>query len=93
MTDNNHRDILRNSVRRRRRQRQVAAGDKDGSLGRDFAWMGGIAWLIVAPLLLGAFLGRVLDRMFDSGVAMTAALIFVGACLGGYLAWQRIQQP
>lgn len=93
MSHDNHHDTLRESVRRHRDRRQIAAGDKDGSLARDLAWMGGIAWLIVAPLLLGAFLGRMIDRFLGTGVTITAALIGLGALAGGYLAWQRMKEP
>jgi ATP synthase protein I len=93
MSQNNERDTLEKSVRRHRARRAKSEQDGQGSLARDLTWMGGIAWLVVTPLLLGAFLGRMIDRFLGSGVAVTAALIFLGACAGGYLAWRRMQEP
>ncbi len=93
MPENKERETLQDSVRRRRERRDLSAKDKGGSFARELAWMGGIAWLVVVPLLLGAFLGRMIDRFLGTGVTVTAALIFLGACAGGYLAWQRMQAP
>jgi len=91
MPKQNGHDPLQDTVRRHR-ERRAGPGDKDGSLAKDLAWMGGIAWLIVVPLLLGAFLGRMVDRLLGTGVAVTAAFIVLGACAGGYLAWRRMGQ-
>lgn len=93
MPQNHERETLEKSVRRHRVRREMSEKDGQGSVARDLAWMGGIAWLVVTPLLLGAFLGRMIDRFLGSGVAVTAALIFLGACAGGYLAWRRMQEP
>jgi len=93
MSQNNERDTLEKSVRRHRDRRELSKKEGRSSLARDLAWMGGIAWLVVVPLLLGAFLGRIIDRFLGSGVAVTAALIFLGACAGSYLAWRRMQEP
>ncbi len=93
MSHHDDRDPLENSVHRHRSRRDLSAKEGQGSFARDLAWMGGIAWLVVVPLLLGAFLGRTIDRFLGSGVAVTAALIFAGACIGGYLVWRRVQEP
>ncbi len=93
MPENNERETLQDLVRRHRQRRETSLKETEGSFARDLAWMGGIAWLVVVPLLLGAFFGRMIDRFLGSGVAVTAALIFLGACLGGYLAWRRMQEP
>ncbi len=52
--------------------------------------MGRFGWTIVAPILLGAFVGRWLDRMFGSGVFWSAALVFLGAAVGFWGVWKRM---
>jgi len=84
---------LTNTVRKHRRRHIQGLKFAEGSIFHDLAWMGGIAWLIVIPLLMGAFIGRMLDRLFGSGITMSAAFIVIGACVGGYLAWRRVIEP
>jgi ATP synthase protein I len=59
-------------------------------MGRALAMMGRFGWTIVAPILIGAFVGRWLDRTFDSGVFWSAALVFLGAGLGYWAVWKRM---
>lgn len=59
-------------------------------MGRALAMMGRFGWTIVAPILVGAFIGRWLDRRFDSGVFWSAALVFLGAGLGYWAVWKRM---
>ena len=54
--------------------------------------IGALGWLVVAPTVGGVFLGRWLDRRFDTGIFWTGALICVGLALGCALAWRRIQE-
>ena len=59
-------------------------------MGRALAMMGRFGWTIVAPILLGAFAGRWLDRTFDSGVFWSATLVFLGAAAGFWAVWKRM---
>ncbi len=59
-------------------------------MGRALAMMGRFGWTIVAPILVGAFVGRWLDRTFDSGVFWSAAFVFLGAGLGYWAVWKRM---
>jgi ATP synthase protein I len=59
-----------------------------GSLAR----LGMLGWLIVAPVLAGAFLGRWLDRLLSTGIMASGALIGLGAALGWWLAWRRLRK-
>jgi ATP synthase protein I len=67
--------------------------DRTGELplGRALGAMGRFGWTIVGPTLLGAFVGRWIDRTFDSGVFWSATLVFVGVAAGFYLVWKRMQ--
>ena len=53
--------------------------------------IGALGWLIVTPILMGVFAGRWLDQRFETGIFYSGALIFLGAAIGAYLAWHRIQ--
>ncbi len=59
-------------------------------MGRALAMMGRFGWTIVAPILLGAFVGRWLDRTLNSGVFWSATLVFLGAAFGFWAVWQRM---
>jgi ATP synthase protein I len=59
-------------------------------IGGALAMMGRFGWTIVGPILLGAFVGRWLDRTFNSGVFWSAALVFAGAALGFWAVWKRM---
>lgn len=60
-------------------------------LGRALGMMGRFGWTIVGPTLLGAFVGRWLDRLFHCGVFWSATLVFLGAAAGFYMVWKRMQ--
>lgn len=72
----------------RRREHWLRTGE--WPLARALAMMGRFGWTIVAPLLLGAFAGRWLDRTFHSGVFWSAALVFAGAAGGFWAVWRRM---
>lgn len=75
------------SVRRWRERREAR-----GTIVRSLAVIGTLGWLMIVPMLLGAFVGRWLDRRFGTGIFWSATLIFVGAAGGGYFVWQRVHQ-
>ena len=77
-------------LRSRRRERSQEEGERP--LWRNLSMVGALGWLIVTPALAGVFIGRWLDRIFNSAFMFTGALIFVGIVLGSYLAWQRIRK-
>jgi len=65
---------------------------RDRSLARSVAMVGGLGWLIVAPALAGVALGRWLDRILKTGIALTSACVFVGLAVGCALAWRRMRE-
>jgi ATP synthase protein I len=89
---NNHqgREHLRDAVRRRQESRDRWAREGERSLWQNLSMVGALGWLVVAPMLLGVFVGRWLDARFEAGVTFTGALIFVGAGFGLYLVWKRM---
>ena len=58
------------------------------SLGSRLGQIGILGWTIVLPTLAGVAIGRVLDRMFGSGVFFSAPLLMIGAAAGLWFAWK-----
>jgi len=77
-------------LRKTREDRWKREGERP--IWQNLSMIGALGWLIVIPILTGVLLGRWLDRTFDSGIFFSGALIFLGASLGFYLAWQRIHK-
>lgn len=72
-------------MRRERGQREG-----QGSLTQNLALIGVLGWTIVAPLLIGIFAGRWLDRRFGTGVFWTLSLLGCGLAAGCLLGWRRM---
>jgi len=84
---------LDEAVRRLRERRSRADREGRRPIGQDLALIGVIGWTVVIPMLLGIYLGRLLDRHFASGVFWTLGLLVAGAVFGCGLAWQRLNRP
>ena len=82
---------LERAVTRVRKRREYWERTGEWPLGRALGMMGRFGWTIVAPPLLGAFIGRWLDRTFQSGVFWSATLVFLGVAAGFYMVWQRMR--
>ncbi len=81
---------LEEAVKRAHNRREHGLRTGELPVGRALAMIGRFGWTIVAPILIGAFVGRSLDRTFHSGVFWSAALVFVGAALGFWAVWKRM---
>lgn len=93
MNDTKHgngRRKLMDAVRRRQWERREWQDRGERPVWQNMAMLGSLGWLIVVPTLIGLGVGRWLDGVFDTGITLTAAGIFVGVCVGGLLAWQRM---
>lgn len=91
MTDRrNDRERLDEAVRKRRDRRARGQREGERSIGQNLAMIGTLGWTIVIPTLIGIFVGRWLDRMFDSGVFWTLGLLVLGLAAGCRLAWNRM---
>ncbi|MGA2793655.1 MAG: AtpZ/AtpI family protein [Roseiarcus sp.] len=73
-------------LRGERRRRWLREGDP--SVARRLAQIGVLGWIIVAPMLIGLFIGRWLDRLFNSGLFWSAPLLMLGLALGCWSAWK-----
>lgn len=78
----------------RRRHARDARWRREGerSLGRNLAMIGAYGWLVVAPAVGGAFLGRWLDGLRGGGILFTAASVLLGAGAGMWLMWRRMNE-
>jgi ATP synthase protein I len=88
MTDPEEKDALVKEVRLRRERRQRWLGEGNTSVARRLAQIGVLGWIIVVPMLIGVFVGRWLDRTFNSGLFWTAPLLMLGLALGCWSAWK-----
>jgi ATP synthase protein I len=77
-------------LREERSERWKEAGER--TIWQNISMIGALGWLIVTPILIGIFVGRWLDRSFETGIMFSGAFIFLGVVFGGYLAWQRIHK-
>lgn len=82
-------DLQRSFERDMRRYGSREPGHR--SFWRSLSVLGSVGWPIVLAMLCGAWFGRWLDERWDSGVRLTLVLVFLGAILGGSVAWSVIQ--
>jgi len=88
--DNGKEDGLYRSVEQRAERKARWEREGERPLWQNLSIIGALGWLIVTPTLIGALIGRWLDRIYGQGVFWTGSLIFLGAAIGFYLAWQRM---
>ena len=85
----NH-ERLGEAVRKRQERRDLWQREGERSLGQNLAMIGALGWTIVVPTLLGIFVGRWLDRTFQSGIFWTLGLLVAGLAAGCTFAWKRM---
>jgi ATP synthase protein I len=81
-------DQMAAAARRHSRRRRHWLSEGEPSVARFVGQIGMLGWIIVAPTLLGLFLGRWLDRTFGTGIFWSAPLLMVGVVIGGFSAWK-----
>ncbi|MGD0186933.1 MAG: AtpZ/AtpI family protein [Roseiarcus sp.] len=82
------RDDLVSNVRLRDERRRKSLREGEPSVARRLAQIGVLGWIIVTPMLIGVFVGRWLDHVFNSGIFWSAPLLMLGLALGGWSAWK-----
>jgi ATP synthase protein I len=87
-TNRDEPDGLLHTVRRQRQRQQRWLRDGEPSVTRFVGQIGVLGWIIVAPTLIGLFVGRWLDRQFESGVFWSAPLLLIGVVIGCWSAWR-----
>lgn len=81
-------DKMTESVRRERIRRRRWLSEGEPSVTRFVGQIGVLGWITVIPTLIGLFIGRWLDRQFDTGVFFSAPLLMLGAGFGFWSAWK-----
>ena len=81
-------DIMAAAVRQQRERRQDWQREGEPSMARFVGQIGVLGWIIVAPTLIGLFVGRWLDQKFGTGIFWSAPLLLVGVVIGCWSAWQ-----
>ncbi len=66
------RDPLVSNVRLRGERRRKSLREGEPSVARRLAQIGVLGWIIVTPMLIGVFVGRWLDHVFNSGDILDA---------------------
>ena len=94
MSEPNHkgREEMRRAVDLRKSRRETWEKDGERPLWKTLSMVGALGWLIVLPTILGVFVGRWLDARAGTGVTFSGGLTFLGACLGFYLVWKRMNE-
>ncbi len=81
-------DGLADTVRRQRQRQQVWMREGAPSMARFVGQIGVLGWIVVAPALIGLFVGRWLDRTFGTGIFWSAPLMLIGIVVGCWSAWR-----
>jgi ATP synthase protein I len=87
-TEPGDQDPLVKGVRLHEERNRRWLREGDPSVAQRLAQIGVLGWMIVVPLLIGIFIGRWLDRTFNSGLFWTAPLLMLGLALGCWSAWK-----
>jgi ATP synthase protein I len=73
---------------RTQRKRERWSQEGEPSVARFVGQIGVLGWIIVAPTLIGLFIGRWLDHKFGTGIFWSAPLLLVGVVIGYWSAWR-----
>jgi ATP synthase protein I len=81
-------DGLLDKVRRERLRQRRWLREGQPSMARFIGQIGVLGWIIVAPTLIGLFIGRWLDHRLGSGIFWSAPLLMIGVVIGCWSAWR-----
>lgn len=85
-------DGLTKAVRERRARRNLWQSEGEPSTLRFVGQIGVLGWIIVAPTLVGLFVGRWIDQRFGTGIFWSAPLLIFGVAIGCWSAWRWMHQ-
>jgi len=81
-------DGMADAVRRQKARRDQWLTEGEPSMVRFVGQIGVIGWTIVAPTLIGLFIGRWLDHRLGTDIFLSAPLLLLGVVVGCWSAWQ-----
>lgn len=85
-------DPVTAAAERARRREQAERDNPATPVTLRLVQIGVLGWTIVTPMLLGAYVGHLLDGWLHTDVTFAAGLLVVGAALGLWLAWRWMQR-
>jgi ATP synthase protein I len=85
-------DGMADAVRKQQERRERWRTEGEPSVVRFVGQIGVLGWIIVAPTLIGLFVGRWLDHALHTGIFWSAALLVLGVTLGFWSAWRWMQR-
>ena len=83
---------LARAVRERRARRDLWHSEGERSTLPFVGQIGVLGWIIVAPTLVGLFIGRWIDHRLGTGIFWSAPLLLVGVVIGCWSAWKWMHQ-
>lgn len=81
-------DGLAEAARKEEERRRHWRAEGEPSVMRFVGQIGVLGWIIVAPTLMGLFVGRWLDQTLRTGIFWSAALLVAGVTLGFWSGWR-----
>lgn len=81
-------DAMADAARKQEQRRQHWLTEGEPSVVRFVGQIGVLGWIIVAPTLIGLFIGRWLDHTLRTGIFWSAALLALGVSLGFWSGWR-----
>lgn len=81
-------DGMADAVRKQHERRRRWRTEGEPSVVRFVGQIGVLGWIIVAPTLIGLFIGRWLDHTFGTGIFWSAALLVLGVTVGFWSGWR-----
>jgi ATP synthase protein I len=81
-------DGMAAAVRKQHERRKQWLEEGEPSVVRFVGQIGVLGWIIVAPTLIGLFVGRWLDQKLGTGIFWSAPLLLVGVVIGCWSAWR-----
>lgn len=85
-------DRLAEAVRQRRDRQDQWRQEGEPSMMRFVGQIGVLGWIIVAPTLIGLFVGRWIDHWLGTGIFWSAPLLLLGVIIGSWSAWRWMHQ-
>lgn len=81
-------DGMAGAVRKQRERQRRWLTEGEPSMARYVGQIGILGWMIVAPALVGLFIGRWLDSTFGTRIFWSAPLLLLGVVAGCWSAWR-----
>ena len=81
-------DRMTAAVRQQRERQRKWQREGEPSMAQYVGQIGVLGWIIVAPTLIGLFIGRWLDHRLGTGIFWSAPLMGIGVIIGCWSAWK-----